>query len=126
MLAERNPATRLHANEVVTKAVLRAAERLGLSQKDLGAIIGISASSISRIGSQARPLDVAAKEGELALVFLRVYRSLDALVGGDDEKARRWLGAENTHLRGVPRMLMQRVDGLVHLAEYLDAMRGKV
>ena len=69
---------------------------------------------------------MAAKEGELALVFLRVYRSLDALVGGDDEKARRWLGAPNAHLHGVPLQLMRRVDGLVHVAEYLDAMRGKV
>ena len=126
MLADRRFSAQPRANEVVTKAVLRAAERLALPQKDLGAIVGVSASSISRIGSHGRLLDVAAKEGELALVFLRVYRSLDALVGGDDEKARRWLVAPNAHLHGVPLQLMRRVDGLVHVAEYLDAMRGKV
>ena len=126
MLAQRHAAPRPHAGEVLTKAVLRAAERLGLAQKEIGAILGLSPASISRIGGGARLLDAAAKEGELAIVFLRIYRSLDALVGGDDDKARRWMGAENVHLRGVPRVLLRRVDGLVHVAEYLDAMRGKV
>lgn len=125
MLANRDLSTQPRANEVVTKAVLRIAERLELSQKELGQIIGVSASSISRIAGQGRLLDVQAKEGELALVFLRVYRSLAAMVG-DDDNARRWLDAGNKHLGGVPRELMRRVDGLVHVAEYLDAMRGKV
>ena len=89
-------------------------------------MLGLSPASISRIGGGTRPFHAAAKEGELAMVFLRIYRSLDALVGGDDDKARRWLGAENRHLRGVPRVLMRRVEGLIHVAEYLDAMRGKV
>jgi hypothetical protein len=126
MLAHRRVATtRPDPDEVLTKAVLRAAARLEVSQRDLGAILGLSPASISRVGSGTRRLDASAKEGELAIVFLRVYRSLDAVVGGDDRKARRWLDADNTHLGGVPRALLERVDGLVHVAEYLDAIRGR-
>ena len=76
--------------------------------------------------SPQRPLDPSAKEGELAILFIRMFRSLDALVGSDVDSARKWLHAENSHLAGVPARLIQTVTGLVDVVEYLDAMRGKV
>ncbi|PYQ23799.1 MAG: hypothetical protein DMF81_07570 [Acidobacteria bacterium] len=112
------------AGEVLTRASRRAAELLGLSQRDLARIIGLSPATVSRLAH--RPLDPAAKEGELAVLFVRMFRSLDALGGGDVEAARRWLHAENVHLDGVPARLIQTVAGLVDVVEYLDAMRGKV
>jgi hypothetical protein len=63
---------------------------------------------------------------ELALLFLRVFRSLDALVGGQEEQAAQWLRAPNHHLHGIPVDRMKDIEGLVHVAEYLDAMRAKV
>lgn len=109
---------------VVTKATLRAAERLGLPDAALARIVGVSPASVSRLRA-GRTIPVAQKEGELALLFLRVYRSLDALLGGDAEGCRRWLRAENDHLGGVPLQLIQTVTGLVNVGRYLDAMRGK-
>src|SRR5439155_20574754 len=94
-LAKPDPAA------VLAKAVLSAAARLGLRNRQLAAVIGSSEASVSRL-QHGRGLDPASKEGELALLFLRIYRGLDALVGGDDEKARAWLHAENDHLAGVP------------------------
>ena len=61
-----------------------------------------------------------------ALLFLRVFRSLDALVGGNEASARAWLQADNRHLGGVPLDRMKRIEGLVDVAEYLDAMRGTI
>ena len=115
------------ADRVLTKAVVRAGERLGLSQRELAGILGVSPATLSRLARAREPrlLAAASKEGELAVQLLRVYRSLDALLGGDDEANRRWLRAENHHLGGVPAALLQTVTGLVHVAEYLDAMRGK-
>jgi transcriptional regulator with XRE-family HTH domain len=109
---------------VLTRAVLRAAERLGLNQRELAAVLGLSPSTLSRL--PRRPLDPATKEGELAILFVRLYRSLDALLGGDAEKARRWLHADNRHLGAVPADLVRTITGLVHVIEYLDALRGKV
>ena len=63
---------------------------------------------------------------ELALLFLRLYRSLDALLGGDAERCRKWLHAKNLHLAGTPADLIKTVTGLVYVNDYLDAMRGKV
>ena len=121
----RPSATTLEAESVLAGAVLSAAERLDLRNRHLAAVLGSSEASISRL-QRARRLNPESKEGELALLFLRVYRSLDALVGGDDDKARRWLHAPNEHLRGVPAERIRTVEGLVDVVQYLDAMRGRL
>jgi hypothetical protein len=110
---------------VIAKAVLSAAARLGLRHRHLAAVLGASEASVSRL-QRGRGIDPASKEGELALLFLRLYRSLDALVGGDDERARRWLHADNAHLGGVPAERLNSVQGLVDVVQYLDAMRGQL
>jgi transcriptional regulator with XRE-family HTH domain len=111
--------------QVLTKATLRAAARLGVPDAVLARVVGVSASSVSRLRS-GRAIAPGEKEGELALLFLRLYRSLDALLGGDAESCRRWLHARNAHVGGVPADLIQTIPGLVHVTEYLDAMRGKL
>ncbi len=113
------------AAPVLAKATLAAAERLGLRNRHLAVIIGSSEASVSRL-QNARGLDPDSKEGELALLFLRLYRSLDALVGGDDGKARAWLHAMNDHLAGVPADRIRTIEGLVDVVQYLDAMRGRL
>ncbi len=112
-------------DSVLAKAAISAAERLGLRHKQLAEIIGTSEASISRLRS-GRGLDPNRKEGELALLFLRVYRSLDTLVGGDDVKARDWLHAANDHIGGIPAERIRTVEGLVDVVQYLDAMRGRL
>ena len=113
------------APAVLTKATERAADFLGFSGRELAAVLGVSASSLSRIATGRRTIDPASKEGELALLFLRVFRSLDALLGGDSEKSRLWLRAYNDHLSGVPAELIQTAQGLVRATDYLDALRGQ-
>lgn len=111
---------------VATQAVLRAMALLGLSQQDLAQILGISAATVSRMAAGQRLLQPQTREFDFALLLLRIFRSLDAVVGGDVAKVRAWLGHENRHLGGRPRDLLLRIDGIVHVAEYLDAMRAKV
>jgi plasmid maintenance system antidote protein VapI len=109
---------------VLTQALLRAAGLLGLSSRVLARILGVSEASVSRLVSGARTVDPASKEGELALLLVRVYRSLDALVGTDAQARKAWLESENRALNGRPLDLLQRTDGLVHVVAYLDAMRA--
>jgi hypothetical protein len=110
---------------VLAKAVLSAAERLGLRSRQLASVIGSSEASISRL-QHGRGLDPESKEGELALLFVRLYRGLDTLVGGDDAKARAWLASPNDHLASVPAERITTVEGLVDVVQYLDAMRGRL
>src|SRR5262245_24565867 len=109
--------TALDPAPVLAQAVLAAAERLGLRNRHLAAVIGSSEASVSRL-QRGRGLDPDTKEGELGLLFLRLYRSLDALVGGDDDKARRWLHAQNDHVAGVPAERIRTVEGLVDVVQY--------
>lgn len=111
--------------QVLTRALLHAAESLAITQKGLARVLGVSAASVSRLGRE-RTVDPASKEGELALLFLRMYRSLDAIVGGNELAAQQWLRADNHHLNGVPAAMIETVTGLANVAEYLDAMRGRL
>jgi hypothetical protein len=110
---------------VLAKAVLNAAGRLELRQRQIATILGASEASISRL-TRGRGIDPSSKEGELALLFLRLYRSLDTLVGGDDARARAWLEARNDHLGDAPVDRIATVQGLLDVVQYLDAMRGRL
>ncbi len=110
---------------VLCKAVLSAQERLGLTQDALGRVLGMDRSSVARMKKRGQ-LDPQAKVGELALLLIRVYRSLFALVGDDPAALRHWMQTENLHLGGVPAQMITRVEGLSRVLQYLDAMRGRV
>jgi hypothetical protein len=111
---------------VVTKAVLRAAGHLGVSNKALASIIGVSEASVSRMGSGSYTLVPGDKAFELAVLFIRLFRALDAIVDGDASVAHAWLRNDNAALGGRPLALIRSVPGLVHAVEYLDARRALV
>jgi transcriptional regulator with XRE-family HTH domain len=123
--ARSAPRSAPDAAAVLAKAVRSAAARLGLRQRQLAAVLGSSEASVSRL-QHGRGIDPVTKTGELALLFLRLYRGLDALVGGEDESARAWLHAHNDHLGGVPAERIRTVEGLVDAVQYLDGMRGRL
>lgn len=114
------------AEAVLARAVWKASEMFEISQKDLAQILGVSAATLSRWVRGEKGIAPSSKEGELALLFVRMFRSLDALLGGNTEQCRTWLYSHNTHLQDVPLEKIRSVTGLVHVVEYLDAMRGKV
>jgi hypothetical protein len=110
---------------VVTKAALRAAERLGLPNRSLARMLGLSEATVSRMGSGTYLLKRGDKPFELALMFLRLFRSLDALAGGDEQTARTWLRSDNLALGGVPLTLIESLAGMVTVVGYLDARRAR-
>ncbi len=108
---------------VLTKAALRAAAQLGMTNKALAAVIGVSEATISRMRGGGYTLQRGHKSFELAILFVRFYRSLDAIVGGDEAVARAWLKNSNTALDSDPLTLIQTVPGLMNAIHYLDARR---
>ena len=105
---------------VLTKALLNAGKAMGLSQAELGEVVGRDRTSLRR------GLAPASKSGELALLLIRIYRSLHVLVGGKPGDIRHWMSVANLHTGGVPREQVKSVQGLTRVLEYLDAMRGKL
>jgi len=110
---------------VLTGATLRAGELLRLTDADIATVIGVSGATVSRLRSGQRTISLGSKEAELALLLVRVYRSLDGILGEDKEAMRVWFHEKNRHLRGIPAELIRKTDGLVRVLEYLDAMRAK-
>lgn len=109
---------------VLTKAVLRAAAMLGLTNSDLAKVIGVSDATVSRYKRAAAGIAPASKPGQLALLLVRVFRALDPQVGGDGELRKAWMHSSNAALNGVPAQLILRPDGLVRTLAYLDGMRA--
>lgn len=113
-------------NAVRTKAMLRAAERLGLSGRQLAEIVGVSEATVSRLKRGDATLEAGTKPFELAALLVRTFRSLDAITGGDEAVARIWMRAANAALAAPPIERMATVQGLVDVASYLDARRAPV
>jgi hypothetical protein len=111
---------------VLTRAVLRAGARLGLTNRAIGRIIGVSEATVSRMGSGEYLLAPGEKSFELAVLLVRLFRSVDAIVGGDEETARSWLRSENTALGTAPIEKIQTISGLVDVIAYLDARRAVI
>jgi hypothetical protein len=120
------PMPRLSDAAIVSKATLRAADILQIKDKQLARIIGVSPATVSRMRNSRHPLDKDQKPFELAVLFIRLYRSLDAIAGGDDAVARAWIANRNTALDGAPIELIQSVSGLTNAIQYLDARRALV
>ena len=124
---QRKPLAQSNAEGVVlTKAAVNAADRLGLTARILSAVIGVSEATVSRLKRQDVLLERGTKPFELAVLLVRLFRSLDAITGGDEAVARAWLRAENTVLGGSPLTKIATVSGLVDVLSYLDARRALV
>lgn len=113
-------------NAVLTKATLRAAELMGITARTLASIIGVSEATVSRMRRQEFLLERGTKPFELAVLFVRLFRSLDAIVGGDEAIARAWLKNTNTAFDGSPLEKILTITGLVDVIAYLDSRRALV
>lgn len=110
---------------VLGKAVTRAADRLDISRKLLAKVLGVSPATVTRLYDGKYLLGHDRKEWDFALLFVRVFRSLDSIVG-DESAAQKWLKSQNRTLNGRPIELITHTEGLVRVAHYLDASRGLV
>lgn len=124
MNIQLKPTAASQEGRVVTKAALAASERLGLTAARLSDILGISAPTVSRMKRQDFCLEPGSKPFELAVLLIRVFRSLDAIVGGDDTVSRAWLQNHNEALAGVPAQKLTSITGLLDVLSYLDARRA--
>ena len=114
------------ASRILTNAVLRAADKLGVPASALAEVLGVSAASVSRMKSGDYRLNSQRKEFELGVLFVRLFRSLDAIVGGEERVARAWLTNQNSALGGKPADKIRTITGLIDVIAYLDARRAIV
>ncbi|WP_265502213.1 MbcA/ParS/Xre antitoxin family protein [Paracoccus beibuensis] len=119
-------ATKSGRSFVVTKAVVNACERLNIGARDLAKVVGVSPATASRMKTGNHTLVEGTKPYELSVFLIRMYRSLDAITGGDDAVAASWLQNENSALGGKPVDLIKNAEGLSDVLRYLDCRRAPV
>jgi len=111
---------------VLTEAVGRVATLWKLTNDQLGAILGLSPATASRLRSGAFVLEPASKPFELGQYLVRLFRSLDAMMGSDDIGAMAWLRTANLDLGGRPIDLIRTIRGLSDVTDYVDDFRAQV
>lgn len=111
---------------ILALGVARIAACWELTNEQLGAVLGLSPASASRLRAGRFALERGSKAFELGQYLLRLFRGLDSLLGSDDAAARSWLRTPNLDLDGRPIELMRSVRGLVALADYVDDHRARV
>ena len=124
--ADRANAKSADARRVLSQAAIRAADLLELNQGTLARILGVSAASVSRMREHEFALEPDSKPWEHAVLFVRLFRALQALVGERDELARSWLRNPNRDLGEVPADMIRHTEGLVRAVHYVDAARGRI
>ena len=112
------------AATVLTKAALRSAELLGLSNAAVARVVGVSPATMSRMTAGERQFQLGSKPAELAALLVRVYRSLDALVGNSERQRRLWMGSFNRAFNQAPKDAIESVEGLAQVVRYLDGARA--
>lgn len=110
--------------QVLTTATLRAADMMGLSSGDLARVLGLSPASLTRMRQGSFLLDPASKSFELAQLLVRLFRSLDSILGGDLASLRSWMVSANAALGHKPLELIRTVRGLVATVDYVDSRRA--
>ena len=111
---------------VLSKAVSNAARLWGLSNETLGKVIGVSGPTASRLRPGSWQLERGTKPFELAQYLVRLFRSLDSLMGSDDKASISWLKTRNSDPDGRPIDLIMTIRGLFDVADYVDDFRARV
>jgi uncharacterized protein (DUF2384 family) len=111
---------------ILTSAITKIGDYWRLSNAKLGVVLGLSPATISRMRSGQAKLDPTSKSFEAGQFLLRLFRSLDAMMGSDDTAARSWLASVNLDLEARPLDMIDSFKGLMTVCDYVDAHRARV
>lgn len=110
----------LSERELLSNAVIRIAASWDLTDEALSWILGLSPATVSRLRNGQWHFCRDSKPTELAQYLVRLFRSLDSLMGSDDEASRSWLHSANVELGAKPIDIIRSMRGLVAVTQYVD------
>ena len=112
------------SNQVLTHSALRTGALLGLSHAALAQTLGLDQSTVSAMADGAAELQGVTPSGQRAFTMIKIYQSLTANVGGDEQACKQWVCSHNTGFVGTPALLMQSEGGLNTVLAYLQSMEA--
>ncbi len=125
-MATRIKSSPADQSRALSDAVGRIADIWSLTNDRLGRVLGLSPATVSRLRSGTFRLEPDSKPFEAAQYLLRLFRSLDAMMGSDDGASKAWLKTSNLDLEKPPIELLATFTGLARVCDYVDAHRARV
>ena len=115
---------RMTGNQVLAHSALRTGALLGLSHAALAQTLGLDQSTVSAMADGSAELQSDFPSGQLALTLIKIYQSLTANVGGDEQACKQWVCSHNTGLAATPALLVQSEDEMNAVLAYLQSMEA--
>ena len=115
---------RMTSNQVLTHSALRTGALLGLSHAEFARALGLDQSTVSAMEHGLAELQGDTPSGQRALTLIKIYQSLTANVGGDEQACKQWVCSHNTGLAATPALLVQSEDGMNAVLAYLQGMEA--
>ncbi|WP_258571088.1 MbcA/ParS/Xre antitoxin family protein [Flavimaribacter sediminis] len=107
-------------SSIVSKAVLKAADQLGLIDEELARVLRLTPARSLVAKAIPASISAGANSDDRALLLIRIFRLLDTLSAGSAETMRQWMQNENLALGCKPRNLVVTEDGLSRVFDYLN------
>jgi len=104
------------SSQVLGKAVLRAAEGLGMSLADLEQLLSLSAQDTANSQVALMPGSIASRR---ALALVEVFQRTSNLVGNDPRQLKLWAASPSRLLGAAPCHLLASPEGLDVVLNYL-------
>ena len=86
--------------------------------------MGLDQSTVSAMEHGLAELQGDTPSGQLALTLIKIYQSLTANVGGDEQACKQWVCSHNTGLAATPALLVQSEDEMNAVLAYLQSMEA--
>jgi len=118
-----NPVSQ-HRNKsiILTEASWKAAENLGLKPEQFLKILHLQCVDMN-LSETTIVLDPDSKQGEIALILIRIYKAIFNLSGGDIEWIHHFLNSPNLLTGGIPIEQLESMSGLLSVLKTVESLQ---
>ena len=115
----------INTSKVLTKASWKAAELLGLKPEQFVRILHLECLDMN-LSEATLMFDPNSKQGEIALILIRIYKALYHLNGGDIKWMHHFLNSPNLLTGGIPIEQLESMSGLLSVLNTVESLQHKV
>lgn len=115
----------INTSKVLTKASWKAAELLGLKPEQFVRILHLECLDMN-LSEASLMFDSNSKQGEIALILIRIYKALYHLNGGDIKWMHHFLNSPNLLTGGIPMAQLESMSGLLSVLNTVESLQHKV
>lgn len=106
---------------VLAKALARVAESFHLSDAELAQVLNVPLEEVGSLRIGAKPIQMGSEMANRSASLIKVYAALDSILGGDEDRGRKWLRNPNEAVGGIPIVILGDPEGLNHILAYLES-----